>query len=251
MKATRADDLVKIAAELCHPIADQASVGLDLRFARTTKEAEATPLPFQMRPAAHEPTRLIIEVREFDLQPPFRAGRAFAEDFEDEPGAVDHFRLCFGFEIALLDRRQGTVDDQQFGIMRAQPRCDRFDLAAAEQGGSLRRADMRRDTIDNINPDGRRQSRRFGQPRLHIARATRTTIRVHDDGPRATAKTVFTFEFEATQNVKLFLIIRAFFGKVERMRGLHRRDGMLVNQLHHAIALQQHAEKVISRDLAL
>ena len=251
MKATRADDLVKVAAELCHPIADQASVGLDLRFARTTKEAEATPLPFQMRPAAHEAASLVIEVREFDLESPFCACGALAEDFEDEPGAVDDLRLCFGFEIALLDRRQGTVDNQQFGIMRAQPRRNRLDLAAAEQGSSLWRADVRRNTINYINPDGRRQSRRFGQPRIHIARATRTTIRVHDDGPRATAQTFFTFKFEATQNVKLFLIIRAFFGKVERMRGLHCRYGMFVDQLHHAIALQQHAEQVIGRDLTL
>ena len=135
--------------------------------------------------------------------------------------------------------------------MRAQPCGYRFDLAAAEQGGSFRCADMRRDAIDNIDADGSRQSCCLGQPRIHIARAPRTTIRVHDDGLRATAKTVFTFEFEAAQNAKLFLIIRAFFGKVERMRGLHCRYGMFVDQLHHAIALQQHAEQVIGRDLTL
>ena len=56
-------------------------------------------------------------MRKFDLQPTFGSGRALTEDFEDEPGAIDHLSPDLVFEIALLDRRQLAVDDDELGLV--------------------------------------------------------------------------------------------------------------------------------------
>ena len=75
--------LVELAADLGHPIADQAPVGLDLGFTGTAEEAEAAALPLKVGPAPYQPSGLIIEMRELDLKPPFRSRRTFAENLED------------------------------------------------------------------------------------------------------------------------------------------------------------------------
>src|SRR3546814_2354505 len=81
-----------------------AAVGLDLRFAGTAEEAETAALALEVGPAAHQTPRLIIEMRKLDLQAALGRRGAFAEDFEDQAGAVDHLRAKRRFEIALLNR---------------------------------------------------------------------------------------------------------------------------------------------------
>ena len=127
--------------------------------------------------------------------------------------------------------------------MRAQSRRNRFDLSAAEQCCCFGRADMRCDAINDVNADGFGKACGFDKARRDITHTARPAIRMHDDGPRAPAQTVFTLKFETTQDLMLFLIIRAFFGKVERMRGLNGRYRMFVNQLDHPVALKQRSEE--------
>lgn len=105
--------------------------------------------------------------------------------------------------------------------MCAQSRRNGFDLAAAEQCRGFGRANMRCRAIHDLDANGFGKACRFGKARVHITRATRSTIRMHDDCSRAAAQSFFTLKFETTQDLMLFLIIRAFFGKVERMRGLN------------------------------
>ena len=100
MRATWSSSLLQFR----HPVADQPAVGLDLGLARAAEEAEAAALALEVGPAAHQPPRLIIEMGELDLQPPFRGRRPLAEDFEDQPGAVDHLGLGRRLQILLLDR---------------------------------------------------------------------------------------------------------------------------------------------------
>src|SRR3546814_19557204 len=93
-----------------NPIADHPPVGLDLRFAGNAEEAETAALAFEVGPAAHEPTRLILEMRELDLQAALRGRCSFAEESEEKAGTVDYFCATCGFELALLNRAEGSVD---------------------------------------------------------------------------------------------------------------------------------------------
>jgi hypothetical protein len=78
MKRPSTFHLVELAPNARHAVADEPSVGLDLSFARTAEEAETAALPLKMGPAADQPPRLIIEMRELNLKPAFRRPSARA-----------------------------------------------------------------------------------------------------------------------------------------------------------------------------
>ena len=91
-----------------------------------------------MRPGAHQPAFLIGQPRQFHLQPPGLALRALAEDFEDKPGAVENLGVPGLFEVALLDRGQRVVDDDDLCLLRLHNGADFLNLARAEQGRGAR-----------------------------------------------------------------------------------------------------------------
>src|SRR5690606_21754074 len=109
--------LLELLAQPSHALPDHSPISLDLRLARAPEEPEAAALAFQVRPRAHETTLLVIEVCEFDLQTPFGSRRTLTEYLEDQTGPVDHLALQRFFQIALLDRRQRAVDDDQLGLV--------------------------------------------------------------------------------------------------------------------------------------
>ena len=86
------------------PVADQAAVGLDLRFTRPTEEAEAAALPLQVGPGPHQARALIFQMRQFDLQRAFLRRRPLAENVQDQAGrsmtlqfqARSRLRCCTG-----------------------------------------------------------------------------------------------------------------------------------------------------------
>ena len=94
----------KVAANHIDAFADSAAVRLDLRLARAAQKAETAPLTFKVRPGPDKPAFLIGETRQLDLQPAFLALRPVCEDFQNEPGTVEHLRVPRFLEIALLDR---------------------------------------------------------------------------------------------------------------------------------------------------
>src|SRR5206468_4042881 len=80
MQRAGALDLVELALDFGHAVADQAPIGLDLGFAGTAKEAEAAALALEVGPAPDQPPRLIIEMRELDLHAAFGSDGALAEN---------------------------------------------------------------------------------------------------------------------------------------------------------------------------
>ena len=84
MQRARAFHLVQLPPDLCHAIADQPPVRLDLRFARTAEEAEAATLPLKVGPGANQAACLIIQMGQFDLQPALSSRRPLPEDFQDQ-----------------------------------------------------------------------------------------------------------------------------------------------------------------------
>src|SRR5687768_5108860 len=130
--------MLKLLADLVDAVADDAPVGFDLGFAGAAEKAEAAALALEMRPGPDQPALLIDEMGELDLQAPFPRPRARAEDFENEPGAVQHLDLPGGLEITLLHRGQRVIDDDEARFLGADQAFELLDLAGAEQGRGAR-----------------------------------------------------------------------------------------------------------------
>ena len=72
-------------------------------------------------------------MRQFDLQRAFLGLGATAEDFEDQPGAVEHLGVPGLLEIALLDRRQRAVHHDDADLERSHQAGSLLDLAFAQK----------------------------------------------------------------------------------------------------------------------
>jgi hypothetical protein len=95
---------------------------------------------------------------EFDLQHAFACRRALAEDFEDQPGAVQHLGAGFCFEIALLDGGETGIHQQQLDLFGLHPRRERFRVTTANEGRRLYFADLDDFGEHDVEPDGPRQA---------------------------------------------------------------------------------------------
>ena len=107
---------------------------LDLRFTRTTDRAETATLPLKVGPGPDQSAALIGQVRQLDLQTAFAGARPGAENLKDQSGSVDDLAMPGALEIALLNRRQRAVDNQQIDIVRRRQIAQFRHLAGTEQG---------------------------------------------------------------------------------------------------------------------
>lgn len=200
VQPARATDLFELAPQLRHAVADHPPVGFDLGFAGTAEEAEAAALPFEVGPAAHEASSLIIEMGEFDLEAPFGGRRAFAEDFEDQARAVDDLGLDRLFQIALLDRGQRGIDDQELGLVLPDCQRDLLDLARPEQRRRLRVAQPEGKPSDHVDSDRSGKSRGLVEARFGRARIVAGTLGQSYERSRAPAQPVVFVTVENAQS---------------------------------------------------
>jgi hypothetical protein len=137
---------------------------------------------------------------ELDLEPALRGRRPLAEDFEDQPGAVDHLGLGRGLQILLLDRSDRGVDDQKLGRRLLDRRCDRLGLAASEQGRRPSAADLEMEPIGDVDPDRLGEAGGLVQPRLDVAPGIAVAeIGESDDGAGAAGELVGGIAVERAQ----------------------------------------------------
>ena len=104
----RAPLLFRLLQPLAQPLysdADQAAIDLDLFLARAAGFSESSALALQVRPAAHQARRKVLQLRQLDLQLAFAALRALREDVQDERGAIEYPKAERPLQIALLRRR--------------------------------------------------------------------------------------------------------------------------------------------------
>ncbi len=143
MQVARLHDALELGLDRDDALVEHTPVELDLRFTRTTEEAAPAALPFQVRPCTHETALLIGEVRKFDLKSSFPRPRSCAEDFEDEPGAVQHLHHPRLFEVALLHGADGVIDDDKvgFGLTNDRGQLLHFPRAEQRRGLGMRNSD--------------------------------------------------------------------------------------------------------------
>jgi len=117
-------------------LADQAAVGLELGFAGTA-QADTALLAFKVGPAADQARGQVLQLGQFHLQLALVALGALGEDVEDQAGAIDDAAVQAAFEVTLLGRRQGVVEDDDVGIVDGRRLGDFVGLAAADKIGRI------------------------------------------------------------------------------------------------------------------
>ena len=177
MQPPRRLHLPELVFEPRNAFADQPPVGLDLGFAGASHESETATLAFEMGPGSHQAAALIVEVRELDLQRAFLGLGAAAEDFQDQPGAVEHLGVPGLLEIALLNWRERAIHDDELDSLAGDDAQDFLDLALAEIGRRPDLIDRRDQRIHDRQVDRPRQSRGFIESRFRIARPMHTRLR--------------------------------------------------------------------------
>src|SRR5579862_1591175 len=108
-------------------------------------------------------------MRQLDLEPALARLRPLAEDLQDERRAVEHLGVPGLLEIALLDRRELGVDDDDLGLERQRFRLDLVDLAAADQRRGHRTGERRDVAGDDAEPDRDGQPDGLFETRLSVA----------------------------------------------------------------------------------
>ena len=154
VERARALDLGELGLDLGEALLDHAAVGLELGLAGAAEKAEAAALALEMGPGAHQPALLISQVRMFDLQRAFAGPRASAENFQDQPGAVDDLGVPGLLQIALLDRRKRAVHHHDAGLERSDQARDLLDLALAEERRGAQRAEHDDAGLRDVEIDG-------------------------------------------------------------------------------------------------
>jgi hypothetical protein len=105
-------------------------------------------------------------MREFDLQCAFPGLGAAAEDFQNQPGAVEYLGVPGLLKIALLDRRQRAIHHHQFDLLPGDQSDDLLDLALAEIRRGPDLTDRRNQRLRDRQIDGAGETHGFLEPRL-------------------------------------------------------------------------------------
>ena len=108
-------------------------------------------------------------MRQLDLQRALLGLGAAAEDFQDEPGAIQHLCAPRLLEIALLDRRQRAIHHHEFDTIALDEAEYLLDLALAEIRRWPDLRDRRDQGVDHRQVDGARQPFGFIQTCFGIA----------------------------------------------------------------------------------
>ncbi len=93
-------------------------------------------------------------MRVFDLQRAFPRAGAATENLQDQPGAIQDFRIPGFFKVALLHRRKRTVHDDDARFEAFDQPGDFFDLALAEKGRRPQRIEHDDSGLFDVEVDG-------------------------------------------------------------------------------------------------
>ena len=100
------------------PFLHPAAIHFELRFARPAR-ANSARLPRKVRPHSRQTREQILQLREFDLQPPFPTARALRKDVENELRAIQHFARKKIFQIAALRGRKLVIENDRRDLLIA------------------------------------------------------------------------------------------------------------------------------------
>jgi len=134
-------------------MADEASVSLQLRFARASHPDTAARL-LEVRPHSRESRQHVLELGELDLELGFAGPRPRCEDIEDQLGAVHHTLAGSVLDVFPLRWGQLIVEDDERRILRVDERPELLDLSLPQVGRGVGSIDLLRDGSDDDGTSG-------------------------------------------------------------------------------------------------
>ena len=137
----------------------------------------AAALALKVRPRPHQAAALVAKSGELDLEPALPRACPSAEDFEDERGAVDDLAAPRAFEIALLNRGERPIHDDQFQVVRGCCLRDRFHPPETEQGRWPRLLQAHNLRKHDIEVDRTGEAHRLGEAALGLTRRLARVVR--------------------------------------------------------------------------
>ena len=145
---------------------DFAAVGFKLRFTGTACADAAAELR-HLNASSGKPRQHVFELRQLNLQLAFTAAGVAGKDIQDELRAVDHPRIDFFFNIALLGRRKLVIDEHQVGINGSHSAGNFLQLAFADERGGIRPVTMLNEFAGNLRAGGSHQLAELSQRFFH------------------------------------------------------------------------------------
>ena len=120
------------------PCAGKATVGFELRLTRAAASgARATAQALEVRPHAAHARKVVVELRELDLELSLGGHGVLGEDVEDQLRAIDDAHVERVLEPPLLARVEVVVDDHRLGLLLLHGRLQLGELALADVGARV------------------------------------------------------------------------------------------------------------------
>src|SRR5262249_61405487 len=107
-----------------------------------------------------------------DLQRAFAGASAAAENFQDQPGAVEHLGVPGLFKIALLHRRERAIHHHDTLVVGFDEAGDLFDLALADESRWADLAEGHNAGRDDVEGDRTSEPNRFSASSVRRAEAS-------------------------------------------------------------------------------
>lgn len=158
----------KLRTQGLDAITKQTTVGFELGFAGTA-QADTALLTFQVSPAADKAGRQMLQLGKLNLNLAFMALGALGENIEDQAGAIKHPRFQHPFEIALLRRRQGVIEDDDVELQIGDGIRNLLRLAGTDKQRGVRTGAFACYGSDRLCASGLGQQEQFIQTRGKIA----------------------------------------------------------------------------------
>jgi hypothetical protein len=130
------------------------AVEFELGLAGAATHADPAALTLEVSPAPDQPRRQVLEAGEFDLQFALMAPRSPRENVEDEFGSVNDREFPLASEVALLDRREFSVEDHGIDRIGLEQGLNFLSLAGSYEIGRIRTRAPDLDRVDRFEARG-------------------------------------------------------------------------------------------------
>ena len=136
-----------------------------------------------MGPLPHETRQEVRELRQFHLELPLARPRALGEDVENQRGAIDDPHSDRPHQVALLDRCQRVVGDEERGPETAGERGDLVHLPPPEVERGGWRAALLHHRGENLGAGGLREPGQLLHRLVHLPPTLADKPQSRQDGP--------------------------------------------------------------------
>ena len=151
-------DAFEFPLEFGDAAVEQATVGLQLFFTRTTARADTTFDSLKVRPQSFQSRTKIEKLRQLHLQLGFVGAGIGGEDVENQFAAINNDRAALLFDVAPLRRREVVVEDHHFRAAAGDKLGQFFQLAGPQATSGMRSFPKLHQLADDIDAS------RFDQP---------------------------------------------------------------------------------------